>query len=116
MLFRSETELVPGIRAMSAPGHTPGHTVYRVQSQGRTLVLWGDLMHVAAVQFAEPSVTIRFDTDSKAAAQQRKKAFAEVAREGYLVGGSHLSFPGLGHLRAQGAGYAWLPLNYGALK
>ena len=70
--FDGNTDLVPGVSAISTYGHTPGHTVYMVESQGQRLVLWGDLMHVAAVQFAEPSVTIRFDTDSKAAAAQRR--------------------------------------------
>jgi glyoxylase-like metal-dependent hydrolase (beta-lactamase superfamily II) len=114
--FDGDTELVPGIKAVEAPGHTPGHTTYLVESQGQTLALWGDLMHVAAIQFAQPSVTIQFDTDSKAAAVQRKRAYAEAAKHGYLVGSAHLSFPGLGHVRAEGKGYAWVPLNYSGLK
>ena len=73
-------------------------------------------MHVAAVQFANPAVTIQFDVDSKAAAAQRKRAYAEAATQGYLVGSSHLSFPGLGHLRADGKGYRFVPLNYNGLK
>ena len=72
--FDSDGELVPGISSMAAYGHTPGHTVYMVQSKGQKLVVWGDLMHVAAVQFPEPSVTIQFDTDSKRAMPQRRKA------------------------------------------
>jgi len=114
--FDGSTELVPGIKAVAAHGHTPGHSTYLVESQGQKLVLWGDLMHVAAVQFANPSVTIQFDTDSKAAAVQRKKAYAEAAKQGYLVGSAHLSFPGLGHLRAEGKGYAFVPVNYSGLK
>jgi glyoxylase-like metal-dependent hydrolase (beta-lactamase superfamily II) len=114
--FNGDTELVPGIKAVATPGHTPGHSIYVVESQGQKLVLWGDLMHVAAVQFPEPSVTIQFDTDSKAAAVQRKKAYAEAAKQGYLVGSAHLSFPGLGHLRAEGKGYAFVPVNYSGLK
>ena len=114
--FNGDTELVPGIKAVAAPGHTPGHSIYVVESQGQKLVLWGDLMHVAAVQFPEPSVTIQFDTDSKSAAVQRKKAYAEAAKQGYLVGSAHLSFPGLGHLRAEGKGYAFVPVNYSGLK
>ncbi len=55
--FDGDTPLVPGVRAQAARGHSPGHTVYRVESRGQTLVLWGDLMHVAAVQFAHPEVT-----------------------------------------------------------
>ena len=114
--FNGDTELVPGVKALATPGHTPGHSVYVVESQGQKLVLWGDLMHVAAVQFADPSVTIQFDTDSKSAARQRKRAYADAAKQGYLVGSAHLSFPGLGHLRTQGKGYEWVPVNYRGLK
>jgi len=114
--FEGDTDLVPGIKAVATPGHTPGHSIYKVESKGQTLVLWGDLMHVAAVQFPEPGVTIQFDTDSKNAAIQRKRAYAEAAKQGYLVGSAHISFPGLGHLRVQGKGYEWVPVNYNGLK
>jgi glyoxylase-like metal-dependent hydrolase (beta-lactamase superfamily II) len=110
--FEGNTELVPGVKAQASYGHTAGHTIYVVESKGQKLVLWGDLMHVAAVQFETPSVTIGFDSDSKAAAAQRKKAYAEAAKEGYIVGAAHLSFPGLGRLRIQGSGYVFLPVNY----
>ena len=110
--FEGDTEVVPGVRAMASHGHTPGHTTYVVESKGQKLVLWGDLMHVAAVQFDEPSVTIQFDIDPKAAAAQRRKAYAEAAKQGYWVGAAHLSFPGLGHLRSEGKRYVWVPANY----
>jgi glyoxylase-like metal-dependent hydrolase (beta-lactamase superfamily II) len=110
--FDGDTVLVPGIKALAARGHTPGHTVYVVESKGQKLVLWGDLMHVAAVQFPHPEVTIAFDVDSKAAAPQRKKAFAAAAAQGHYVGVAHVSFPGIGRLRADGKGYRWLPANY----
>ncbi|MEO6408326.1 MAG: MBL fold metallo-hydrolase [Burkholderiaceae bacterium] len=113
--FDGDAELVPGIRAQAARGHTPGHSVYLVESKGHKLVFWGDLMHVAAVQFAQPSVTIQFDTDSKAAAVQRKKAYADAAKNGHWVAASHLAFPGIGHLRAEGAGYRFVPANYTVL-
>ena len=114
--FDGNTELVPGVRAIATYGHTPGHTIYAVESQGQRLVLWGDLMHVAAVQFPEPSVTIRFDTDSKAAAAQRKTQYADAAKRGYWVAASHLPFPGIGHLRADGRGYDWIPANYHSVR
>lgn len=113
--FDGDMELVPGIKAVATPGHTAGHTVYMVESKGQTLVLWGDLMHVAAAQFPDPSVTIRFDTDSVKAAAERKKIFAAAAAHGYWVAGAHLSFPGIGHLRAAGPGYIYLNSNYDAL-
>jgi glyoxylase-like metal-dependent hydrolase (beta-lactamase superfamily II) len=113
--FNGDTELVPGIRAVASHGHTAGHTLYVVESKGQKLVLWGDLMHVAAVQFPNPAVTIRFDTDSLRAAAQRKKVFADAAEQGSWVAGAHLPFPGIGHLRPADAGYDFVPVNYGAL-
>lgn len=110
--FDGATELLPGLRAQPAYGHTPGHTVYTVESQGRKLVIWGDLMHVAAVQFSDPTVTIAFDTDSKAAMPQRRKAYAAAAEQGFYVAVAHVSFPGIGQLRPDGKGYRWLPANY----
>ena len=110
--FDGNTELVLGVRAMASHGHTPGHTTYIVESKGEKLALLGDLVHVAAVQFPDPSVTIHFDTDSKAAAVQRKRAFADAAKQGYWVGAAHISFPGIGHIRADGKGYTWVPANY----
>jgi glyoxylase-like metal-dependent hydrolase (beta-lactamase superfamily II) len=114
--FDGSTDLFPGIRAVAAPGHTPGHTTYVIESKGEKLVLWGDLMHVAAVQFPEPAVTIAFDTDSPAAARERAKAYADAAKGRYLVAGAHLPFPGIGHLRADGKGYAWVPVDYNTVR
>ena len=105
-------ELVPGVRAVSTYGHTPGHNVYVAESKGQKLAIWGDLMHVAAVQFPDPSVTIQFDSDSKAARPQREKAYADAAKNGYYVGVAHVAFPGIGRLRADGKGYVWVPANY----
>ena len=117
--FEGETELIPGVRALPAPGHSPGHTVFKIESKGETLLLWGDLVHAAAVQLENPAVTMVWEGDgAKLATEQRRKFLAEVAKKGWLVGGAHISFPGLGHLRATpgGKGYTWMPLNYSTLK
>jgi glyoxylase-like metal-dependent hydrolase (beta-lactamase superfamily II) len=106
-------ELAPGIRALATHGHTPGHTSYLIESRGARLLVLGDLVHVAAVQLPKPAVGIGFDTDGKAAVAQRARVFAEAAKLGYWVAGAHLSFPGIGHLRRAGSGYAWIPANYG---
>ncbi|HXA46162.1 MAG TPA: MBL fold metallo-hydrolase, partial [Burkholderiaceae bacterium] len=105
-------ELVAGVSSQSTFGHTPGHTSYVVESKGQKLVVWGDLIHVAAVQLAHPDAKMQFDSDSKAGMAQRKKTYAEAAKEGYIVAGAHISFPGLGRLRADGTGYVWVPVNY----
>ena len=115
--MKGGTELAPGIKAVPAHGHTPGHNIYVVESKGQKLVLWGDLMHVAAVQFDDPAVTIKFDSDSAPAAKERALAYAAAAKGGYLVGSAHIAFPGLGHVRkAGGKSYTWVPLNYSSLK
>lgn len=110
--IEADGELVPGISAIATHGHTPGHTSYVVESHGQKLIVMGDLIHVAAVQFDNPQVTIGFDSDDKAAYASRKKVFDDAAKNGTLVAGAHLQFPGLGHIAAQGKGYRFVPVNY----
>ncbi|MEM4990130.1 MBL fold metallo-hydrolase [Collimonas sp. H4R21] len=110
--FDGSGEIVPGVKAWSSYGHTAGHTSYVVESKGQKLIVTGDLIHVGAVQFADPAVTIEFDTDKKTAAVARAKVFTAAAKEGALIGAAHISFPGLGHLRAAGKSWQWIPVNY----
>ncbi len=110
--FDGAGELTPGIAAVPTYGHTKGHTVYMVESKGQKMAILGDLMHVAAVQFPQPSATIQFDTDAKAAAAQRKKVYADSAKQGFWLAVAHLPFPGIGRIRADGTGYDYFPVNY----
>jgi glyoxylase-like metal-dependent hydrolase (beta-lactamase superfamily II) len=110
--FDGNAELVPGVRSNTSFGHTAGHTSYVIESQGKKLVLVGDLIHVSAVQLDHPMVTIAFDTDAKAAAASRIRVFNQAAREHTLVGAAHIAFPGVGHLRTAGKSYQWVPVNY----
>jgi glyoxylase-like metal-dependent hydrolase (beta-lactamase superfamily II) len=110
--FDGATDLVPGVKAIATRGHTAGHSTYVVESKGQKLVLWGDLIHVAAVQFDDPSVTIQFDSDSKMAAGARKRAYDDAVKGQYWVAASHIAFPGIGHVRKNGKAYGWVPVNY----
>jgi glyoxylase-like metal-dependent hydrolase (beta-lactamase superfamily II) len=110
--FEEDAELIPGIRSIGTPGHTPGHSSYLVASKGSQLLVIGDLIHVGAVQFAKPSVAMKFDSDSNAAIAQRIKTFDAAAKGGYWVAAAHLPFPGIGHLRVEKSGYSWIPANY----
>jgi len=110
--FSGRTQLFPGITAVPTPGHTPGHSSYLIESQGQRLELMGDIVHVASVQFSEPRITIVYDVDSAAAASQRKSQFARLASERRLVAAAHLPFPGIGHIRVEGSGYTWVPVDY----
>ncbi|WP_253189170.1 MBL fold metallo-hydrolase [Brevundimonas sp. LM2] len=111
--FDASSEVVPGITGTLHPGHTPGSAFYTLVSDGERLVFVGDIIHVAAVQFPEPSVTIVYDVDPSAAAETRTEAFSEFADGRVLIAAPHLSFPGVGHVRRDGAGFRWVPIDYG---
>jgi glyoxylase-like metal-dependent hydrolase (beta-lactamase superfamily II) len=108
-LFSGPTELLPGVTALPAPGHTPGRSLYRIQSEGQSLEFRGDLVHVGAVQLPQPAITIGFDVDQAAAREQRLAQFQRAARDGRLVAAARLGFPGIGRLRPNGGGYDWVP-------
>lgn len=112
--FPADGELTPGIRAVASPGHTPGHTVYAVESRGQKLLLWGDIIHVAPIQFPDPAVTVAYDNSPEMAEKQRSAILADAARAGYWVGAAHVSFPGLGHIVAKSGRFSWVPANYDA--
>lgn len=113
--FDGATRLFPGIRSIPEHGHTPGMSGYMIESQGKRLLLWGDIVHAAEVQFRHPAITIDYDVDPAQAITTRQRILRNAAEQGYLVGGAHLSFPGLGHVRADGNGsYAWIPAPYRA--
>jgi glyoxylase-like metal-dependent hydrolase (beta-lactamase superfamily II) len=111
--FDGDVELVPGVRAVATHGHTPGHSCYLIESHGQRMLFIGDLLHVASLQFADPAVTIKFDTDSAAALAERQRIFREAAGNGEWIAAAHLSFPGIGHIRPEGKAYAFVPANYG---
>ncbi|QEX22616.1 MBL fold metallo-hydrolase [Hypericibacter adhaerens] len=110
--FSGDTVIFPGIKAIEAPGHTAGHTIYQIESEGQKLLLWGDLMHAAAVQFPDPEVAVQWDSDPKQAVATREKILADAAKNGYWIAGAHLPFPAFGHIRADGKGYVYVPINY----
>src|SRR5471032_2069763 len=109
--FDGNAGLAPGIRAIASAGHTAGHTSYLIESRGQRLLVWGDMLHVEALQFSMPQATMRFDFDREAAVATRRQAYAAAARDGDLIAGAHLPFPGLGQVRATDGGYRWIAVN-----
>lgn len=105
--FALGEELVPGIRSVPAAGHTPGHSVYLVQSGNERLLLLGDLLHVGAVQFPRPDITVGFDWNRDMARESRRRIFDMAAKENIPIGAVHLAFPGIGRVRASGEGYSY---------
>jgi glyoxylase-like metal-dependent hydrolase (beta-lactamase superfamily II) len=113
--FKPGAVLFPGVTALDTHGHTPGHTSYLFQSAGQSFLVLGDIVHFHAVQFAHPEATMAFDGDEPAARQTRKILFDRVAKEGWRIGGAHLPFPGIGHVRKDGDAYAYVPVEYAPL-
>lgn len=115
--FQHKDEIVPGIRAISVPGHTPGHTMFRVKSEDQRFFILGDLVHSYAIQFARPDVAIEVDVDQKQAVITRYKVFNLAAKYKWMVAGMHLPYPGVGHIRSNGDGtYTWLPAQFTPLQ
>ena len=107
--FTGNQELLAGISSLDTHGHTPGHSSFVLTDGGEKMVILGDLVHNHAVQFARPDTAFEYDND-------RKQTFNLAAREKMLVGGMHLPFPGIGHIRKEGKAFAWVPLEFAPIK
>lgn len=115
--FDDGAELIPGFKALAAPGHTPGHSGFLIESAGQRLLVWGDIIHNAATQFENPEISIEFDIDRKLAVATRQKLLNRVVKEKLMVAGMHLPFPGVGHVRREGKGsFEWIPVEYGPIR
>ncbi|HWG06522.1 MAG TPA: MBL fold metallo-hydrolase [Beijerinckiaceae bacterium] len=100
---------LPGIEAMRSPGHTPGHTCWKITSRGRTLLAWGDTIHVPAIHLFDPHIAMEYDLDAALAADSRAHILDLAAREEMLVAGAHLNAPAIGRLVREGGGYRLAP-------
>ena len=113
--FKDGAELAPGVVAVLAAGHTVGHTMVRIApSGGDQLLLWTDIVHSTALQFPEPERGIAFDFDPPKAIATRKKVMDMVATDRMLIAGTHIGFPGVGHVAKADTGYAFVPLSWNA--
>lgn len=107
--FEWGDEVLPGIKAIRADGHTPGHTVFDIGSGKDRMLIIGDLIHLPAVQLANPRVAVTYDTDPKKAVETRLKIFAWAAAESMPIASMHIPFPGVGVLARDGEGYTFAP-------
>jgi len=105
----SNGEVLPGISAVPAPGHTPGHTGWLIASGGDSLLIWGDVVHMPGVQFARPDAGMGFDVDGAQAIATRRRIMDMAASDRLRVAGMHLDFPAFGHVARAGDGYAFVP-------
>jgi glyoxylase-like metal-dependent hydrolase (beta-lactamase superfamily II) len=105
-------EIVSGIRAVDAAGHSAGLTAFHIESQGKSLLLWADtcLHYVCGVQ--HPEWTIGFDDNQAKAVETRKRILAMVAAEKMFVVGFHMPFPSIGWVVQTPMGYRWVAHSY----
>lgn len=74
--FLKDREVVPGIHPVWLPGHTPGHSGFRIDAAGQSLLIWGDIVHFPHIQAARPAAAIAFDCDPVQARATREAILA----------------------------------------
>jgi len=109
-MSKDGSQFAPGVVAATLPGHTPGHQMVRISSAGDELLIFGDIVHCAALQFPDPERSVAFDVDPPRALANRKKVFDMVATDRLLFTGGHLPFPALAHAVKSGSGYTYVPV------
>jgi len=103
--------LLPGISAIANYGHTPGHTVYLIENGKDKLIIAGDFLHIALVQFAFPQISASYDMDKELAAALRRQIIEYAAKNKIAIAGMHIVYPGIGTVEALGEGFRFLPVR-----
>ncbi len=98
-------ESLMGVTARWAPGHTPGHTCWHIQSGGQSMLAWGDLVHIAWIHLPAPHIAMEYDLDPVLARTSRERVLDWVAGEKIIVAGAHLPETGVGTVVRHGGGY-----------
>lgn len=94
------------------PGHSPGHVGYLIESEGEYLFIWGDTVHIPELQISNPTITMAFDFDPQQARSSRKRALEMAARQGWVVAGMHLNYPGFAWITQQEEGFSLVPRRW----
>jgi len=101
-----EPEVAPGIRFVSAPGHTPGHRAFHLSSGASQLMISNDTAYVPALVVANPGWRGVYDQDGTTAEASRRKLLDRVIADKIMICGYHFPFPGAGSIAKDGTGYA----------
>lgn len=103
--YLSDEDILPGITPVGLPGHTPGHTGFRIDAAEQSLLIWGDIVHFPHIQTEQPGVSIAFDCDPVQAEKTRRAIMAQASQQQWLVAGMHFAGSGFARLRPNGTGY-----------
>jgi glyoxylase-like metal-dependent hydrolase (beta-lactamase superfamily II) len=101
--------IAEGVTALDLSGHTAGHMGFLVESGGRKLLLAGDILHVAAVQFARPEYCLVYDSAPDSAAAMRKKILKRASDERIIIAGTQIPFPGMVQVKEDKQGFIYTP-------
>lgn len=104
--------ILPGIEALFLPGHTPGHTGFLIGSGSERLIIWGDVVHLPAIQFTHPDVSLSYDVDGARAAASRSHVFDRASEDRLLAAGMHMDFPCFGRVTTENDAYRWIAEPY----
>ncbi len=110
--FALDEELMPGIRSVSAIGHTPGHSAFRIESDGQQLLHLVDTVHQYVSGLRRPDWQVAFDVDPEMGAATRQRLLDEVAADRVLTMAYHFPFPALGHVRPRQEAFEWVPVAW----
>lgn len=105
-------QVVSGITGILAPGHTPGHMIFNVESQGKRLVLTADTANHYILSLQKPEWEVRFDMDKAQGAASRKKVFDMISTDKVAFLGYHMPFPAVGYAEKRDGGYVFVPKSY----
>jgi glyoxylase-like metal-dependent hydrolase (beta-lactamase superfamily II) len=109
VFFKDGQEFIPGIQAISAPGHTVGHTIFMITSEGKSLCNTADLAHHHVVSLERPQLEFTFDTDGAQGARTRMRMFGMLAAQRIPILAYHFPWPGIGYVAKQGSGFRFYP-------
>ena len=109
VFFKDGQEFLPGIQALAAPGHTVGHTIFMVTSNGKSFAFLGDLTHHPILLLEKPRMQFSYDTDPKQAAESRVRLLDMIATNKIPVMSYHFAWPGFGHIAKTGEGFHYYP-------
>jgi glyoxylase-like metal-dependent hydrolase (beta-lactamase superfamily II) len=105
MRLIGEGTVMAGIAAVFLPGHTPGHSGYRIGEGENSVLIWGDVVNQPTIQSAHPEAGFVSDVDAALAVRTRENMLAKAADEGLLVAGMHIEFPGFARVVREGMGF-----------
>ena len=105
-------DIVPGIKSISTPGHTPGHTSHIVSSGSQSVMVQADVTNLPALNVRNPEWHFAGDMDHATAVATRRKMYDQLVADRMIVQGYHYTFPSAAYIEKDGTGYRPNPVSW----